>query len=206
MLLVWLNNLGMGGGTAALLAETVKFIAYQTKYPPVNTSRLPITDQYIGTYNIDNGTITLVNLRAYYLPIIIPYPLIITELSVHVITAEASKIARLGIFEFERGVIEDLIYSNLISLATTGSRTVEANVSLSPGSYVLVMFSDATGTADVRKVAVDTPLLGYTIISGIIQYTHYYNDIATFATGLSDDPPVTLATGDAPHIFAKVEV
>ena len=205
MLLVWLNNLGMGGGLGSV-AEAIPFVAYQTKYPPPIISRLPIADQYIGTYNINNGVIALSNLKAYYMPVIIPYPLIIQELSVYVGTAEANKLARIGVFAYERGVIEDLIYSNLVSLASVGSRAVNANVSLSPGSFILAIVSNATGTAELRKVEVDVPLLGYGVDTGVNQYTHYHDTKSAWVDGLEDDPTVTLATGDAPHIFAKVEV
>jgi hypothetical protein len=135
------------------------------------------------------------------MPVQIPYPIGIDQLAVHVLTAQASKNARLGVFALERGVIKTLIESNLVSLASVGTASVNTAISLAPGSYIFAYVSNG-GSESVRKCTIDTPLLGYGVVTATSQYTHYYDDKADIV--LTDNPTVTLATGDIPHIFARV--
>ncbi len=178
-------------------------VAYRTKYPTPYGGRVVAVGQYIGTYSIAAGALVLAEKRVYYVPISIPYPLRVTELSVYVTTTEAGKTAYLGIYSIERGVITKHIYSGLISLAVASEVILSANLTLSAGVYALVCYAEST-TAAVRVVSVDTPLLPYSVATGTAQYTHYYEDKASFGDNLVDSPTVTLAVGDAPHLFAKV--
>lgn len=186
--------------------ETVKFVSYATKYPPPFKGRIAVSGQYIGTYSPYVLASKPGALRAYYMPFPIPYPLIIKELSIYIkASVDIDKEARLGIFASERGKIGQLIDDNIIALNTIGIRQVPFNVSLSAGMYFLCYFGESSTIEIIRNYVYTSPL-GYANAEATVEYTHYYNDIATFATGLSSDPVVTLATGKCPHIFAKVEV
>lgn len=185
---------------AALAAQ---FTQYATKFSPPYSGRQGLTDQYIGTYDISSGNVTLINLRVYYVPIQIPYTIHVDRISVNITTGDSGKIANLGIYSIERGIIDSIIYSDTISLTNTGVVEAVINTVLSPGTYALVYF-DNSGSTAVKKISMTTNILGYVINNPTVQYTHYYENHGSF-DDLEDTPTVILATGDAPHIMLRLK-
>lgn len=67
--------------------------------------------------------------------------------------AEATKVARLGIYKCERGVPTTLVLdAGTVSLGTTGQKSLTISQTLQPGVYFLVCTTNAT-TANARAVS-----------------------------------------------------
>lgn len=185
-------------------AELIDLKSYGLLNPPPILSRLGIRNQYSCTYTASTLTITPEELKIYYVPWMIPYPVHVQEIGVFITTREDDKQARLGIFAFERGQVGELIYSNVIALNTLGYRAVAANVHLVAGSYILAYFSEATTVVIRRSTTLAAfVMLAYDNPIGTSSYTHY-QEIGIWNDGFSDDPTPAIATGVTPHIWVKL--
>ena len=185
-------------------AEVIDLKSYGLLNPPPVLSRLVTRNQYSCTYTASTLTMIPEELKIYYIPWMIPYPVHIQEIGVFITTREDNKQARLGIFAFERGHVGELIYSNVIALNTLGYRAVGANVQLGAGAYILAYFSEAT-TAAIRRSTVLAAfvMLAYDNPIGTSSYTHY-QETGIWDDGFSDDPTPVISTGGTPHIWVKL--
>lgn len=184
--------------------EVIDLKSYGLLNPPPVLTRIPKHNQYICTYTAASTNFIPTELKIYYMPFMIPYPLFIRELGVYITTREDDKKARLGIFAFEQGLIGELIYSNVIALNTLGYRAVEAQVHLVAGAYMLAYFSEAsTAAIRISTLLATFAMLGYDHPSGTTTYSHYF-ETGVWADGFSSDPTPVIATGSTPHIWVKV--
>jgi len=180
------------------------FRAYTPINPPPYGNKLMASGQYFGPYGSGNSTINPIQFRVYYIPLIIPYPLLINEFMIDIITQDNDSQAKLGIFAIERGKIGKNIYVNTIGLNTTGKRVVPANVSVGAGSYAFIFMTESTIVV-VRKSNLTLGLLGFSAGTEIEDNAYAYNTLAGFDSDLEDDPVTTLSESTSvPRVMARM--
>jgi len=190
-------------GVDLLPVKVTRKVNFTHRQKPFIHGRVAKRDEYIGTYSISAAVFFPVELRIYYLPIYLPYPMSITELSFNCDITDSGKNTIIGIYPLVRGVIGKLLFSNTVTLNVTGPRAITTDMHLGEGTYVLVYFSESAQVAGVKGISHDIPILGYANNTGTSQSTHF-RETGVFITGLLDNPTPSLATGNCPHIFAKV--
>ncbi len=178
---------------------------YMAIYPPPFTGQLPQRGHYIGTYDPTNSSFAPTADTIYYVPIIIPYQIVLDLIGVKVDVAEANKNCKLGIYPIERGYLKDIILqTDEISLGTNDFKSEAIEVVLSPGAYVFAFVTDATGTAEIREVGVNVSLLPEPATAASAIYPYYAESLA-YASCLPVTPgTLTLTQGSCPRILARV--
>lgn len=190
-------------GFPPLPPEPIKLQEALLRYPPSYPGRIVTSGQFTGTYSPSTSTVGPIPLRVYYIPIQIPYTVLIDMLSVYVTIASPGTQIRLGIFAIERGIITKHITSNITHGSDTGVRSTAIRALVTAGTYALAYITDILVT--VRTFAAKKGLIGAVDPSSAIDGTHYIEDKDTFAEGFSDDPTVSVDSFTiGPHIFARI--
>jgi len=171
----------------------VNFVAYTPFNPPPYGGMLVARGQYFQSYDWETLTpMTPVALRAYYIPVLIPYPMLIDQLSIFCSTAESNKKCKIGIFSVERGEVSKNIYVNQVGMGSIGERVIPANVSISAGSYAFFFMTEAS-TAKIYRSSTSTGRLGKVKPWDLRSDGYYwYQDLSTFDDDLDDDPVLTI--------------
>lgn len=169
------------------------------------SGKLPVNSTYITAQKYNGGIINPIALRAYYVPIMIPYRCHISELGIYCSVIDLAGIARLGVYSFEQGIVGELIYSNIVSLDSIGARIVGADISLDFGIYCLA-YLDNSGIVSVKSgdAWVDIPLLGYENIDTTDIISHYYST-EVWSNGLLNNPNVSPGINDVPLVYMRVQ-
>lgn len=183
------------------------FVSYTPINPPPYGGTLVASGQYFTPYNWNASQIFPVALRAYYVPLLIPYPMLIDELSINCTVAESGKKCKIGIFSVERGVVGKNIYVNVTGMGSVGQRLIPANISLGAGSYALFFMANAS-TAKIIRATIFTALLGrISVTSSFNQGVHWYQDLSSFDGDLNDDPTLIIEENSGlltPQIMARM--
>jgi hypothetical protein len=154
------------------------------------------------------GFLTLVTNRVYYNAFVVGQSATFTKMGIQVTTAEAGKVARLGIYNWSNGKSTTLVLdAGTVSLAATG--IVEATISqtLSPGVYSLAIISDGT-TAAIRalSVAVQGFMYGLVDISSTSTNTcgQYQAGSGTTLPSTATTTPTNQQTNTPPGIYMRL--
>ena len=183
-----------GGGVLQEVDQgnSVDFVAYTPFNPPPYGGTLVASGQYFQSYIWSLFGMTPVALRAYYVPIMIPYPMLIDQFSVYCKTAQGGKKCKIGIFSVERGEVSKNIYVNQLGIGSIGERPIPANVSLGAGSYAFFFMTDAD-SAEIHRSTIFQGLIGRVTPWSIAREAyHWYQDLSTFDDDLDDDPTLSI--------------
>ena len=184
--------------------EVVELKSYALRNPIPYSKNMGQHSQYLINDTLSISDTVFTALRIYYIPIVIPYPVHVQEIGITITERDDSTQTRLGIFASERGIITDLIYSNIIQNNTTGYRAVAANIQLPKGFFFLAFMTESS-ILDVKDAGIfEVTFLPHSTPLETKNNTHYFNDISTFSDGFSDDPDVTLANGTVPTIWVRI--
>lgn len=180
---------------------------YITKNKVPYTGQQGKRSQFIGTYAASTLSMTPSVDTVYYIPIEIAFDVHIDQMAVEVSTAEATKVAVVGIYAFERGEIKDKIFNGTeFGVGSTGVKTTNADVYLSSGTYIFAYFQNAL-TAQLKKIAATfKPILGHASNTETDINSHYEESL-TYTSVL----PVTVGTlslsnTDPMRIWARIQV
>jgi hypothetical protein len=163
----------------------------------VNTQggfRSSATAYYTG-YGIGSSaasTITLTTNRVYYENFVVGQTTTFTKIGLRVTTAEAAKVARLGIYNWSSGIPTTLLLdAGTVSLAATGEVEASISQSLGPGNYALAFISDAT-TAALRAATLSVSLSCFQY--GLNDTNSATNTGAFYEAGTGTTLPTTATT------------
>ena len=156
---------------------------------------------FIGTYESTIDTIVPVANRVYYVPIHIPFSMRAVEIGVFLTVGDVLSKVRFGIYNFQRGIVQEKIFSNETGLDTLFYASIHSSVYLSPGAYCLAFVSESS-TAIMRKNNVTRSSLGTVTADGTAN--HFYEDI-TYSEGLPNLAGTTiLSDEDSPRIIVRL--
>ena len=156
---------------------------------------------------ISGGLVTFVPNanRIYYVPIHIPVHAYFQYLGVEInaLPADITKQARIGLYKCDRGVPQELVYQNLITLNSTSIRWVPCNLWLSVGLYMLAFITEAT---DVTLIAgqVQKSVLGVPVASGFTKPPSFMYEDYTFAALPSTAGETVVSDGDSPLLYMRL--
>lgn len=158
---------------------------------------------YLFPYAYSTNGMLLVADIIYYVPLYVPYQMRIVEFGIWINTRDDSGEARLGIYGSERGIIGKRIYSNIISLNTTGYRSVPADIWLTEGLYFLALISNSN-IVEVRVSDIDDKLLAIPHPDYNNTYKHYIEN-GNYTSGLPEIAGDTVIKNDnTPRIIVRL--
>lgn len=183
-------------------SNQVFYIAYATERPPPYGGRQIVSGQWLANTGLTGTNFALIALRRYYVPIQVPYALVVNFLGAEITTIASSDTIKVGVLGFERGIVGRIIQQNIVTPNILGVRTAPMLCALSAGTYCLGIMSDGTPGVSI----VNHTLIGIQSPDSIINPGYYYDDISDYDEGFTDDPTVIVATvADAPGVKARVQ-
>lgn len=167
-----------------------------TQYPFYPDATVGVGPMVVGT----PASLTLTNQRLYLVPFIVPESKTFVSLSINVVTREAAKGIRLGLYNSNATTRQPttlIVDAGIVDL-DTGTGVVNKNTKtisqlLAPGLYYAAFLSNGTGTAVISGLGtvVSYGALGYALSSGgtitpIAGHLLVGQTYQAFATALSD--------------------
>lgn len=139
-----------------------------------------------------------------YIPIIIPYPLYITELGITITTLEDGTFAEIGVYSAENGVVLDKLYSNVMSLNTLGYRHTPCTIALAPGLYFFAFNTDSS-SATFKMSRLAHMLLGHSSVD-LNSPNTCYTEAIDYSSGMPDSAgDISLSSIRVPRILARIK-
>jgi hypothetical protein len=137
--------------------------------------------------------------------------LTITDACIYVTTAQASKVARCGLYGCDIDGQPTTLISDFgsLSLASTGLKTYSAGLSVKPGKghFLLALYSDGS-TAQTRTWYHPAPTVDPTVTTLNYVSRYYASNVTDYTAGLPSagvayDADLWNATGAASHILLR---
>ena len=177
---------------------------FETNESPVGPGSLAAMGHYIGTYEKTTDTFSPVANRVYYMPLFIPFVMRIREMGIYLTVGDVTKKMRIGIYNFNRGIILEKIYDNQVGLDSQFYTRIESSVYLSPGAYCVAFVSESSGITVWKNNVVNSSLANITPDGFINLPNHFYENI-TYSDGLPNPAGTTiLSDDDSPRIIVRL--
>jgi len=162
-----------------------------------------------GLVSSPGNTQVLTTSRIYYAAFVVGQSTTFTKMGIYVTTAQASTIARLGIYNWSGGKSTTLVLdAGTVSLAATG--TVETTISqtLSAGVYSLAIIANSS-TADIRASQVQFMVYPFMYgfndpNSGISTVLHYESGTGTTLPATATTTPTNFMSATPPLVWLRV--
>ena len=146
-----------------------------------------------------SSTITPTSARIYYMPFVCGQSTTWTKIGIQVQTAQAAKVARLGIYSWSTGVpVTKVLDAGTVSLAATGQVEATISYTMAAGCYALVMIADST-SAVVRAGAFENAMTTFQLPNADLDGTGIVT--AFFETGSGTTLPTTATIGNTSQIY-----
>lgn len=152
-------------------------------------------------FNLVGGssTYTPSSARIVYYPFVCGQSTTWTKIGIQVQTAQAAKVARLGIYSWSNGVpVTKLLDAGTVSLAATGQVEATISYTMAAGCYGLAIICDSS-TAVVRAGTFENAMTTFQLPNGDLDGTGIVT--AFYETGSGTTLPTTATIGNTTQLY-----